>query len=86
MPIMIRGIDGSLRGTHFKQHRPQLVLLDDLLKDDTARSETKREQVKYTFTDVVIPIGTEDTNILVVGTVLQEDLMAVLLKGIIPGV
>ncbi|MHB8127313.1 MAG: hypothetical protein ACYDEJ_17160 [Desulfitobacteriaceae bacterium] len=84
---MIRGIDGSLRGTHFKQHRPQLVLLDDLLKDDTARSETKREQVKNTFTDVVIPIGTKDTNILVVGTVLhEEDLMADLLKGKIPGV
>lgn len=85
--IMIRGIDGSLRGIHFKQHRPQLVLLDDLLKDDTAKSETKREQVKNTFTDVVIPIGTKNTNILVVGTVLhEEDLMADLLKGKIPGV
>ena len=85
--IMIRGIDGSLRGIHFKQHRPQLVLLDDLLKDDTAKSETKRETVKNTFTDVVIPIGTKDTNILVVGTVLhEEDLMADLLKGKIPGV
>lgn len=85
--IMIRGIDGSLRGIHFKQYRPQLVLLDDLLKDDTAKSETKREQVKNTFTDVVIPIGTRDTNILVVGTVLhEEDLMADLLKGKISGV
>lgn len=64
-----------------------MVLLDDLLKDETAKSETKREQVKNTFTDVVIPIGTKDTNILVVGTVLhEEDLMAELLKGKIPGV
>ncbi len=85
--IMIRGIDGSLRGIHFKHHRPQLVLLDDLLKDDTAKSEAKREQVKNTFTDVVIPIGTRDTNILVVGTILnEEDLMADLLRGKIPGV
>lgn len=85
--IMIRGIDGSLRGIHFKQYRPQLVLLDDLLKDDTAKSETKRENIKNTFTDVIIPIGTKDTNILVVGTVLhEEDLMADLLKGKIAGV
>lgn len=85
--IMIRGIDGSLRGIHYKQFRPTLVLLDDLLKDDTAKSETKREQVKSTFTDVVIPIGTRDTNILAVGTILnEEDLMADLLKGKIPGV
>ena len=85
--IMIRGIDGSLRGIHYKQHRPMLVLLDDLLKDDTAKSETKREQVKSTFTDVVLPIGTRDTNILVVGTILnEEDIMADLLKGKISGV
>jgi predicted phage terminase large subunit-like protein len=85
--IMIRGIDGSLRGIHYKQHRPTLVLLDDLLKDDTAKSETKRDQVKSTFRDVVIPIGTKDTNILVVGTILhEEDLMSDLLKGRIPGV
>lgn len=85
--IMIRGIDGSLRGIHYKQYRPTLVLLDDLLKDDTAKSETKREQVKSTFTDVVLPIGTRDTNILVVGTILhEEDLMSELLKGKIPGV
>lgn len=43
--IMIRGIDCSLRGIHYKQHRPNLVLLDDLLKDDTAKSETKREEI-----------------------------------------
>lgn len=85
--IMIRGIDGSLRGVHYKHHRPTLVLLDDLLKDDTAKSETKRDQVKSTFRDVVIPIGTRDTNILVVGTILhEEDLMSDLLKGRIPGV
>ena len=85
--IMIRGIDGSLRGIHFKQFRPTLVLLDDLLKDDTAKSEAKREQVKSAFTDVVLPIGTRDTNILMVGTILnEEDLMAELLKGLIPGV
>ncbi|MDD4564239.1 MAG: phage terminase large subunit [Eubacteriales bacterium] len=85
--IMIRGIDGSLRGIHFKQFRPTLVLLDDLLKDDTAKSESKREQVKSTFTDVVIPIGTRDTNILIVGTILnEEDLMADLLKGKVAGV
>ncbi|KPV56960.1 hypothetical protein QJ48_24800 [Paenibacillus sp. A3] len=85
--IMIRGIDGSLRGIHYKHHRPTLVLMDDLLKEDTARSEAKREQIKSTFTDVILPIGTKDTNILICGTILnEEDLMADLLKGKIPGV
>ncbi|MGG1619713.1 hypothetical protein ACIFO6_24130, partial [Paenibacillus sp. NRS-1781] len=84
---MIRGIDGSLRGIHYKHHRPTLVLMDDLLKEDTARSEAKREQIKNTFTDVILPIGTRDTNILICGTILnEEDIMADLLKGKIPGV
>lgn len=84
--IMIRGIDGSLRGVHYKHHRPQLVLLDDLLKEDAINSETKRQQVKETFKNVVIPIGTKDTNILVVGTILHEDdLMSDLLNGKIAG-
>ncbi|MDD3137759.1 MAG: hypothetical protein PHX08_02155 [Lachnospiraceae bacterium] len=55
--IMVRGIDGSLRWIHFKQYRPQLVLLDDLLKDDTAKSETKREQGKNTFTMLSFPLA-----------------------------
>lgn len=85
--IMIRGIDGSLRGIHYKHHRPTLVLMDDLLKEDTARSEAKREQIKNTFTDVILPIVTRDTDILICGTILnEEDIMADLLKGKIPGV
>lgn len=45
------------------------------------------ETNKSTFRDVVIPIGTKDTNILVVGTILhEEDLMSDLLKGRISGV
>jgi len=36
---MIRGIDGSLRGLHWKNFRPTLVLLDDLLKDESVVTE-----------------------------------------------
>lgn len=39
--IMISGIDGNLRGIHYKHHRPTLVLMDNLLKEDTTRSEAK---------------------------------------------
>ncbi|MGG1618390.1 hypothetical protein [Paenibacillus sp. NRS-1781] len=79
--IMIRGIDGSLRGIHYKHHRPTLVLMDDLLKEDTARSEAKREQIKNTFTDVILPIGTRDTNILICGTILNEEDIMICSKG-----
>ncbi|WP_243854968.1 hypothetical protein [Halalkalibacterium halodurans] len=43
--------------------------------------------MKSTFRDVVISIGTRETNTHVVGTILhKEDLMSDLLKGRIPGV
>ncbi len=55
--------------------------MDDLLKADTSRSETKREQVRNTFTDVVIPIGVQRIPIFV-GTCLheEEDLRVAMVK------
>jgi predicted phage terminase large subunit-like protein len=85
--IMIRGIDGSLRGLHWMDKRPELILGDDLVKDKVASSDIERQRLKDTFLSVVLPLGTKDTNILVVGTVQnEEDLMADLLTGRISGV
>ena len=85
--IMIRGIDGSLRGIHYKHLRPQLILCDDLVKDKIANSEVERQRLKDTFQSIVIPLGSKLTNILIVGTVQnEEDIMADFLKGRISGV
>ncbi|MBS4207455.1 phage terminase large subunit [Bacillus sp. FJAT-50079] len=79
--MMIRGIDGSIRGVRYKEHRPSLILADDLIKDDVAESDSAREKLANTYKDSLLNAGDENTRTLVVGTVLhQEDILSELLS------
>lgn len=79
--IMVRGIDGSIRGVRYKHLRPTLVLCDDLLKDSVVESDSKREKISKTFKEALLNAGDTFSNFLVVGTVLHEDdLMSELLS------
>ncbi|WP_391115998.1 phage terminase large subunit [Psychrobacillus sp. L3] len=79
--ITIRGIDGSIRGIRYKEHRPELILCDDLIKDQVAESDSGRENLANTYKDSLLNSGTENTRVLVVGTVLHsEDILSELLS------
>lgn len=79
--LTIRGIDGSIRGIRYKEHRPELILCDDLIKDSVAESDSGREALANTYKDSLLNAGTESTRVLVVGTVLhQEDILSELLS------
>jgi len=43
--ISAKGIDGRLRGSRKGATRPDLILCDDLLKDDAAESATLRDKI-----------------------------------------
>lgn len=78
--LMIRGIDGSIRGIRYKEHRAQLILCDDLIKDKVAESDTAREKLANTYKDSLLNAGDENSRVLVVGTILHtEDIVAELL-------
>ncbi|WP_416147906.1 phage terminase large subunit [Salipaludibacillus sp. HK11] len=79
--LTIRGIDGSIRGIRYKEHRAQLILCDDLIKDKVAESDSQRQQLANTYKDSLLNAGDENTRVLVVGTVLhQEDILSELLS------
>jgi predicted phage terminase large subunit-like protein len=79
--LMVRGIDGSIRGIRYKSHRVELILCDDMLKDKVVESETAREKLSNTYKEALLSSGDENTRILVVGTVLHpDDLMSELLS------
>lgn len=66
-------IDQSMRGVRHHQHRPDLIILDDI--EDLASIKT-REQRDKTYEWVmgdVIPAGSEKTKIVIVGNLLHED-------------
>lgn len=71
--LTVRGIDGSIRGIRYKEHRAQLILCDDLIKDKVAESDSAREKLANTYKDSLLNAGDEHTRVLVVGTVLHND-------------
>jgi len=80
--IMASGAGASIRGARHRQHRPDLVICDDILKDESARSPVQRENIYDWFKRAVIPLG-KDALIVVVNTIFHhDDLPSRLLKEI----
>lgn len=83
--IASRGAGSSVRGLRFRQYRPDLVICDDIMKDDVARSKTQREKIYQWFKKVVLPLG-KDIFIVVVNTIFHnDDLPSRLLKEVRDG-
>jgi intein/homing endonuclease len=73
--VMVRGCGASVRGARNRGARPDLVLLDDVDKDDYMRSPTQREWLFTTWWagQVVPMLHPLRGSILVIGTVLHFD-------------
>lgn len=73
--IMAKGKGGSIRGARYKEHRPDLVVVDDTLKDEEADSITSRKKVKDWFNKTVQSLGLNSL-IVVVNTITHDDDLA----------
>lgn len=85
----IQGITfaGSIRGIKYKAHRPNIIIVDDVLKEDDVRSETMIQRAIDKFYKEILPAGAEarvikgkkmgmSTKFIVIGTPLsQRDLI-----------
>ena len=83
--VLARGKGGSLRGRRNKQYRPDLVILDDMLKDDEADSSRARDKLDKWFRRTVQPLGKEALIILVNTITNEDDLPSRILKEIKEG-
>lgn len=70
--VMAKGKGGSLRGRRNKQYRPDLIIVDDTLKDEESDSSATRDKVCRWFNRTIQPLGT-DALIVVVNTITNED-------------
>ncbi|GAB6075704.1 phage terminase large subunit [Desulfurobacterium crinifex] len=68
-----KGIDGRLRGSRKGAVRPDLILCDDLLKDEAAESATLREKIYRRFKRAVLPMADRDAFLIFTNTVLHHD-------------
>ncbi len=71
--ITALGADTKFRGRRYKQHRPTLIVLDDVESEVEVRSDEQRRHKQEWFNKTVLKAGTSETNVIVVGTILHYD-------------
>jgi hypothetical protein len=70
--IQAKGSGASMRGTRFRQYRPDLILLDDVLKDDAVDSPSQRDKISRWLKRVVFNLG-KTAFIIWVNTIFHSD-------------
>jgi predicted phage terminase large subunit-like protein len=63
----------EVRGIRYGAHRPTKIILDDVEHSEEVYNEALRDKYFSWLTDVVSKLGSNDTNIEFIGTVLHKD-------------
>ena len=71
--IRISSVGHAIRGFRFKAYRPSLVIVDDVESTEAVRSQEGRDKLYDWFTKVVLNIGSESSNFIILGTILHFD-------------
>lgn len=79
--ITIASLDQSVRGFKHKQHRPDLIILDDVEDMKSTQTMESRNKTFDWFTREIIPLGDTKTRIILVGNLLHEDSLMMRLKS-----
>lgn len=66
--VMAISVEESCRGLRYKEHRPTLIICDDLEKGDAYSSIEAIEKVKDWFDRSIRMLGSPKTNIIMLGT------------------
>ena len=71
--IMISSSEQTIRGMRHGEHRPDLIILDDIEDTNSVKTREGRNKAFDWLTSEVIPAGTNKTRIIAVGNLLHED-------------
>ena len=71
--IDAKGAGQKLRGLKWRARRPNLILCDDIENDDMVITPEQRRKFKRWFFNALLPCGSDNCKIRVVGTVLHFD-------------
>ncbi len=78
--ITFASTEQSIRGMRHKQHRPDLIIADDLDDNDSIKTLDGRNKTYDWLTKDIIPAGETNTKLVIVGTLLHEDSIMMRLK------
>lgn len=71
--IMISSVEQSIRGMRHNQHRPDLIIIDDIEDINSVKTKEGRNKAFDWFTGELVPAGSPNTRIVAVGNLLHED-------------
>ena len=71
--IMITSVEQSIRGMRHGEHRPDLIILDDIEDTNSVRTQEGRDKTYNWLTSEVLPAGDKKTRVIAVGNLLHED-------------
>lgn len=78
--IMAVSSEQSIRGLRHNQHRPDLIILDDVEDMQSVRTYESRQKTYNWLSGEVIPAGSHKTRVVVIGNLLHEDSLIMRLK------
>lgn len=67
------GAGSGIRGLRKAEHRPDLIIVDDLENDDSVLTPDRINKLYTWFQRALMNLGTDQTDVLIVGTVLAYD-------------
>lgn len=79
--ITVVSVDQSTRGMRHRNHRPQLIIADDIEDLQSAKTREGRDKLFEWFTKELIPLGDiKKTRIFLVGNMLHRDSLLMRMK------
>ncbi len=70
----------SIRGIRYNEHRPDLIICDDVEDTISVGKESEMEEGYHWFTNEVIPVAGDSAKIVVLGNLLHEKSLLMKLK------
>lgn len=71
--VIVKGSEQKVRGLKWRNTRPDLIVCDDLENDEIVLNEDRRYKFMRWFYGALLPCGSDDSIIRVVGTILHMD-------------
>ncbi len=78
--IMVASTEQSIRGIRHNQHRPDLIICDDVEDIASAKTRDGRNKTYQWLTGEVIPAGDKSTKLVVIGNLLHDDSLLMRLR------
>lgn len=83
--IMVASVDQSVRGIRHREHRPDVIILDDVEDSSSVRTYEGRKKIADWYSREIVPLGDIGTRIFVLANVLHEESLIMSLKTKIDG-